>query len=127
MKDEGGVRPVLWCGHCGEPVRRGGAGPRGLAVHAETGSEKCTDGEHTAVASAIDPALKAEAAVIAAELGGRWEIHADLGGLYAKPAGAVSFAAVDARDGAELRDRLKMRESIDRWAARNAAREAGQS
>lgn len=123
VTDAGRSRAVLWCRHCDEPVRR----PRGAAgaVHAGTGEAECADGEHLAVPSAVDPALKAEARAVAAEFGGRWEIHAGLGGLYAKPAGAVSFAAVDGRDGAELRERLKIRETVDEWAARDAARRGG--
>lgn len=106
---------VLWCAHCDGPVRRAAGIPG--PVHAVTGSRECVDGQHQAVVSAVDPALKAEAKVIAAEFGGRWEIVAGLGGLWAKPAGAVSFAAVDARDGAEMRERLTVRESIDRRTA----------
>jgi hypothetical protein len=55
-----GGRAVLWCRHCGQPVKRarGAPGKPGKAVHSGNGSEKCADGEHTAVPVDVDPGLR---------------------------------------------------------------------
>ena len=69
----------LWCELCNGPVRR----DCGLLVHAATGQDEGPDG-HQAVPSAIDPALKTEAAQIQADYSGLFRLTAEPGFLRAE-------------------------------------------
>lgn len=70
--------------------------------------------------------MHAEAREVSGEFGGRWRITVSLGVFYAVPAAGIRPGCTpvpeDASTAAELRQRLRMRESLDEWAARDAAR-----
>lgn len=114
-------RPVLWCRHCGEPVRRAGAGngPPGKVVHAGTGAELCTDGEHAAAPIDVNPEMSVIASRVAKDYPA-YEVAEVFGVMFrATMRGVLTPVPVEASTEEELRRGIERQIRMRELAARD--------